>query len=320
VESGGDAIDGRALREQGGQVAAREFPFERLGGRFPVVLKIEQPFGERLQPGEIVGREDLALNDREVDLDLVEPAGVDRSMDEGEAPEFVLQAGDRSCPAMRGTVVDDPEHTACLIVGRPSHDLFDKPVKRSDARGRFAAAEDAGVMDIQGGDVSPGTAAGVLVLDEHGAMRLRGRSGMDAASSLNAGLFVGRDHELVPSQRLAIPGAGVQIENAAGLGGELWVARKDPTAVIPRPNGVLMQPAPDRAAGDGGDQAGLTDLLSDVRRIPMRKRKAVGGGQFTGESLDLHHQFWGEKPGGDPGEDVPPGPPGGLRRNACATY
>ncbi len=142
---------------------------------------------------------------------------------------------------------------------------------------------------------------------------------MDTASSLDAGLFVGGDHELIALQRPAVPGAGIEIENPAGLGGKLWVARKDPTAVIPGPNGILMQPAPDRAAGDGRDQAGLTDLPSDVRRIPMRKRKAVGGGQFTGESLDLHHQFWGKKPGGDPGEGVPPGPPGGLRRNACAT-
>ena len=143
---------------------------------------------------------------------------------------------------------------------------------------------------------------------------------MEAASSLDAGLFVGGDDEIVLSKRLTIPGAAIQVENAAGLGGEVWVARKDPSAVIPRANGVLMEPAPDRAAGDGGDQAGLTDLASDVRRIPMRKRKAVGGRQFTGESLDLHHQFWGEKNGGDPGEDVPPDPPGGRRRNACATF
>ena len=240
-------------------------------------------------------------------------------MNEREAPEPVLQAGDRSCPSMRGTVVDDPEHTARLIVGRPSHHLFDESVKGRDARGCFAAAEDAGMVDIQGGDVSPRTAAGVLVLDAHGAMRLRGRSGMDAASRLNAGLFVGGDHELVRLQGLATPGTGIQVEEATGLGGELRVARKDPTTVRPGSNGILMKPAPDRAAGNGGDQTGLTDLPSNVRRIPMRQRKPVGGGQFTGESLDLYHQFWGEKPGGDPGEEVLPDPLAGPRRSACAT-
>lgn len=142
---------------------------------------------------------------------------------------------------------------------------------------------------------------------------------MEAASSLNAGLFIGGDDELVLPERLAIPGAGIQAENVAGLDGEARVARKDPSAVIPRANGVLMEPAPNRAAGDGGGQAGLADVPGDVRRIPMRERNAAGGGELTGESLDLHRQFWGEKPGGGRGEAVPPGQRGGLRRNASAT-
>ena len=93
-------LGGGTLREQDGQVSAREFPREGLGRRFPVVLKIEQTFGESFQPGEIVRRKDLPLDNREVDLDLVEPTGVYRSMDEREAPELLLQAGDRSRPSM----------------------------------------------------------------------------------------------------------------------------------------------------------------------------------------------------------------------------
>jgi len=240
-------------------------------------------------------------------------------MDQRQAPELVLKAGDRSGPTMRGTVIDNPEHTARVSVGGPGHHLFDESVKRSDARGCFATAEDAGAMDIHGGDIGPRTATSVLVLDTHGTMRLWGRSGMDAASRLNAGLFVGADHEFIDSQGLAAPSVGIQIEDAAGLGGKLWIPGKDPTAVMPGPNRILMEPAPDRAAGDGGDQAGLTDLPSNVRRVPLRKGETVGSRQFTGESFDLDHQFWGEKPGGDPGEAVPANPPVGPRRNACAT-
>ena len=36
-------------------------------------------FGEG---GEVTGSEDLALNDGEIDLDLIEPLGTDRRMDE----------------------------------------------------------------------------------------------------------------------------------------------------------------------------------------------------------------------------------------------
>jgi hypothetical protein len=39
---------------------------------------------EFLQRWEVVGREDLSLNDREIDFDLFEPAGVDRCMNEDE--------------------------------------------------------------------------------------------------------------------------------------------------------------------------------------------------------------------------------------------
>jgi len=246
-------MGGRALGEQGGQVASGEFPFEGFGRRFPIILKIEQALGECLQAGEVVGRENLPLNDGKVDFDLVEPTGVDGPMDKRKAPELVLQAGDGSGPSMRRTVVDDPEDAARLVVRRASHNLFDEPVKRSDACRRFATAEDAGVMHIHGGDVSPRTATGILMFDEHRAVRLRGQRGMDAAAGLNAGLFVGGDHELIGFQRLVTPATGIQIEDTAGLGGKLRVARKDPTAVIPGPNGILVKPAPDCAVGDGGD-------------------------------------------------------------------
>ena len=100
---------------------------------------------------------------------------------------------------------------------------------------------------------------------------------MFAPARLNAGLLVGRDYELILFESPAVPASGVQVEDAASLGRELRIAWKDPTAVIPGPDRVLMEPAPDRAAGNGGDQARLTDMASDVRRIPMRKGNRQGG-------------------------------------------
>ena len=40
------------------------------------------PVGELVEVGEVVGGEDLALDDGEVDLDLVEPGGVDGQVDQ----------------------------------------------------------------------------------------------------------------------------------------------------------------------------------------------------------------------------------------------
>jgi hypothetical protein len=73
---------------------------------------------------------------------------------------------------------------------------------------------------------------------------------MDAQPSLDAGLLVSRDDELVLAQRLALPAPLVQIQQAPGLGLEVRIARKDPAAVLPGANRVFMQPTPDGAVAD----------------------------------------------------------------------
>ncbi len=78
---------------------------------------------------------------------------------------------------------------------------------------------------------------------------------MNAGSGLNTGFLVGRDHELVLFERLTVPLRLVRVEDAAGLRGEVGVAGEDPTSMLPRTNGVLVEPAPDRLCPDGGDNA-----------------------------------------------------------------
>jgi len=60
-----------------------------------VDLESEQALFEFGQRGEIVGRQDFSLNDREIDLDLVEPTGVDGSVDEDRVGPFGAEAFDR---------------------------------------------------------------------------------------------------------------------------------------------------------------------------------------------------------------------------------
>ena len=61
---------------------AGEGPVEGRCRALVMGLKGKQAPLEFLQRREIVGRENLSLNDREIDLDLVEPASVDRCMNE----------------------------------------------------------------------------------------------------------------------------------------------------------------------------------------------------------------------------------------------
>jgi hypothetical protein len=219
---------------------------------------------------------------------------------------------------MRRAVVHDPEDATGVVIRRSGHHLFDEPVKGGDAILGFTAAKDAGTVDVQGGDISPGAAAGVLVLDVHGSTRPAVLGGMLAAAGLNAGFFIGGDHELIILQRPALPLASVEIQHASGLGREVRVTREDPTAVIPRPKGVFMQPTPQCAATDRGHQAALLDLLNQIPGAPAGQRPTVLGGQFTGQSFNLHDEVWGKKSGGDPDEHVLPAPRGGQQKSASA--
>ena len=69
---------------------------------------------------------------------------------------------------MRRTIVDDPEHAACVVARRPRHHLLDQAVNGNDPVFWLATTKDSGVMHIQGGYVDPGIATKVLKFDTHG--------------------------------------------------------------------------------------------------------------------------------------------------------
>src|SRR2546425_12295251 len=76
---------GSELGQERSKILAGEGPLERGRRSFVVILEAEQAVLDLGQRGKVVRRQDLALDDREIDLDLVEPAGVDRRVDEDEA-------------------------------------------------------------------------------------------------------------------------------------------------------------------------------------------------------------------------------------------
>src|ERR1017187_3883670 len=73
---------------------------------------------------------------------------------------------------------------------------------------------------------------------------------MQANAGLNAGLFVGGNDELVTAQGFILPAALVEIQHPSGFLGEVLVPGKNPTAMLPGPNRIGVQPAPDGRATD----------------------------------------------------------------------
>ena len=74
-----------------------------------------QPEPDGFQVGKVIGREHLALNDREVDLHLIQPTGMDRGMDQRNTRIDLAQALLGRFAAMRRAVVHNPEQA--LVAG-----------------------------------------------------------------------------------------------------------------------------------------------------------------------------------------------------------
>src|SRR5260370_16123650 len=105
-------------------------------------------------------------------------------------------------------------------------------------------------MEIAGGKVRAGTGALVLGRDAGATARCWRERRMDADAGLDAGFLVGRQHKVTAAQWRALPATLVEVKHPAGLGGEVWVAWKDPASVSPRAQRVAAEPAPQgRAAG-----------------------------------------------------------------------
>src|SRR5437016_2053395 len=91
------------------QVVAGEFPFERFSDELVVALKALELVGQHFQGTKIIWGQDLSLDDREVNLDLVEPTGMDGAMDHTEIRVTTLQALHTALASVGGAIVHDPE-------------------------------------------------------------------------------------------------------------------------------------------------------------------------------------------------------------------
>jgi hypothetical protein len=231
---------------EGGELGAGEVPGERLGDLVVALLEVVERASECGGVLEVVGIQQLALDDRVVDLDLVEPAAVDRGVDEDQVRPPALEALDALLAAVIGAVVDDPEHARGGGVGLFGHDLVHEAVERGDPALGFAAAHDPSAPHVPCIEVAQRAHPLVLVLDELTATRCRRRARVDPRPGLDRGLGIGADDAVAGLKQLALPATLIQIEDRAGPLQEVGVAREDPRALPPRLDRVLCQPPSDR--------------------------------------------------------------------------
>ena len=184
------------------------------------------------------------MNDREVDLNLIEPTGMNRRMDQKEIRPLRTQAISRLLAPMCRAVIHNPEDAAGGLVGLLAHHLTDKAVDWSNPGLGFATAEDFGAMDIPGCKVGPGSFTKVLVLNSHGSIGSHWQSRLFAAARLDASLLVCRNHKVIRSQWNSLPNPTIQVKDKTSFNRKVRIARENPTPVLPRSKGIAGEPAP----------------------------------------------------------------------------
>jgi hypothetical protein len=131
------------------------------------------------------------LDDSEVDLDLIEPARMDRRVHQSEPALLGLQPCLRPAAPMRGAIVHDPEHPRGRASDRfLAHDLSHQAAERRDAPRALTPPEDLGRVHISGRAVGQGTTSGVLMLDPHRTPRHGRLRRVPTHARLNARLLV----------------------------------------------------------------------------------------------------------------------------------
>lgn len=142
---------------------------------------------------------------------------------------------------------------------------------------------------------------------------------MPAPTGLDAGLFIGAGDPLVGSQGSTVPVALVEIKDAARLGQEVGVTGEDPTPMVPRPDGIFRQPAPDGCLSDRGHNPPFDGGPLQLRLAETRQGDPLFMGKLTGQGLDRDDGGGGKSSPAGRGEERLRAPRGLGRRSAPAS-
>jgi hypothetical protein len=154
---------------------------------------------------KVIRGEDLSLNDREVDLDRIEPTGVGRGVDEDCMGPLGVEAVGSPLAPMDGAVAHDPEDAPRGLVGLLVHAFVNEAIHCGDAIWGLTTTEDLGAVEIPSHQVGPDAAAPILVFHSRGWVR-RGRQ--VGCFRRRAGMLVFSSAEI--SQSSALNGAPCQ--------------------------------------------------------------------------------------------------------------
>jgi len=153
------------LRHEAGEVFTSKFPLKGTGHLLIMGLKADQPVANLLKAGEVIGGQDFPLDDREVDLNLVEPTRVNRRVDHHRVGPPTPKSIETGLASMGGPIVHDPEDPAGPTIGLARHHFFDQALEGRDSGFGLTATKHLRPVNIPGGEIGPSPFPLVLMLD-----------------------------------------------------------------------------------------------------------------------------------------------------------
>ena len=123
---------------------------------------------------------------------------------------------------------------------------------------------------------------------------------MAADTGLDAGFLVGTEDVVLGAKALALPGAGIQVQNRAGLLGKVGISRKDPVLVSPGFDGVSIQNTPYGTTTDRCPQGVASPGRYVGEGLPTQRLLGFRD-QFTSDCLDQRMVQRGKNPPCGPG-------------------
>ncbi len=223
----------------------------------------------------------LSLNDGKIDFNLVQPAGMDRQVDQYSLRPCFLKSFDSGLTPMRRTIINDPKDPGSGPVWFLIHDLVHQTHEGLDPGLWFHATEYSPTMNIPSSQIVQSTFAQIFMLDHSGFPRPGSNDGMAAASGLDTGFLISRQDEVSFTQRLPFPNTLIEVKNRRGPFHKSRITGKDPASIIPRANGIRVQPAPQSASADLSDDPPGKNLLENIVDAESGQWNPVDMGKLT---------------------------------------
>src|SRR6266571_1201811 len=147
-------------------------------------------------------------------------------MDQNDTGIDPAQPLARGCTAMRRTIVHDPKQSFAGTVWFLRQHLLDQSAKGGYAGLRFTPAQYIPPTYIPGSQILQGTAALVLVFDIGRSAHCKRQGRVAADAGLDAGLLVGAEDVVLGAKALALPSAGIQVQNPPHRAATDWFAQR----------------------------------------------------------------------------------------------